>query len=335
MIPVELSIVIVNWNSADYVLTCLRTVREQTTELSYEVIVVDNASFDGCRDRVLREHPGVVFIQSEENLGFARANNMGATYARGCVLLFLNPDTEIRDRAIERLYSRMQALPDAGIVGCRLLNSDGSLQTSCVQSLPTVVNQLLDAEVLRRWFPMAGLWGTAALSESGNSVAEVEAVAGACMMIRRGTFDRVGGFGSNYFMYTEDLDLCYRTRRAGFPTYYVGEAAIVHHGGGSSKQVRSNFSNVMMRESVGRFLRESRGPFYSTCYRAAMSGAAIVRLVMLMMLFPVCLARRRVFEWRSSWVKWVAIVRWGLGLTRWAHKAGQPEITAICKRGNA
>lgn len=335
MIPVELSIVIVNWHSADYVLACIRSIREQTDALRYEVIVVDNASFDDCRDRVLLEYPGVVFLQSQDNLGFARANNMGAKVARGAVLLFLNPDTEICDRAIERLYSRMRMHPDAGILGCRLHNSDGSLQTSCVQSLPTVLNQVLDVEVLRRWIPKAGLWGTAALYESGNAAAEVEAVAGACMMIRRKTFDLVGGFSSNYFMYAEDLDLCFKTRRAGFPNYYIGEAVIVHHGGGSTKQVRSNFSNVMMRESVGRFLRESRGIFYSNCYRLALSGAAIVRLVILMVLFPAWLARRRVPEWCSSWRKWISIVRWGLGLARWTHQGGRREITTICNRGNA
>jgi len=335
MIPVELSIVIVNWHSADYVLACLRSIREQTAALCYEVIIVDNASFDGCRDRVVREHPGVVFIQSQDNLGFARANNLGAMYARGDVLLFLNPDTEICDRAIVCLYSRMQTLPDAGIIGCRLLNSDGSLQTSCVQSFPTVLNQLLDAEVLRRWFPKAGLWGTTALFNSGTAVAEVEAVAGACMMIRRETFDLVGGFSSNYFMYAEDLDLCFKTRRAGFPTYYIGEAVIVHHGSGSTKQVRSIYSHVMMRESVGRFLRESRGSFYSNCYRVLLSGVAIIRLLILLVLFPAWLSRHRVLGWRSSWGKWVAIFRWGLGLGRWTHQDWQTKITAICNRENA
>jgi hypothetical protein len=329
MIPVELSIVIVNWHSADYVMACLRSVREQTALVNYEVIIVDNASFDGCREWVVREHPDVIFLQSQNNLGFARANNMGAACARGDVLLFLNPDTEIRDRAIERLYHRMRALSDAGVVGCRLLNSDGTLQTSCVQSLPTVLNQVLDAEMLRRWFPKSSLWGMAVLFESGTAVGEVEAVAGACMMIRKETFEMVGGFSSNYFMYAEDLDLCFKTRRAGFRNYYIGGATIVHHGGGCTKRARSDFSHVMMRESVGRFLLESRGIYYSKCYRLALSVAAIIRLVLLVVLSPAWMARRRVAEWYSICGKWLAILGWGLGLVRWTRQYGGFEIPAV------
>lgn len=334
MNPVELSIVIVNWHSADYVLACLRSIREQTAALNYEVIIVDNASFDGCRERVAREHPEVVFLQSQINLGFAGANNMGVESARGNILLFLNPDTEVCERGIELLYCRMQELPDAGIAGCRQLNSDGSLQTSCVQSFPTVLNQVLDADVLRRWFPKADLWGTAALSDSGTVIAEVEAVSGACMMIRRETFDLIGGFGSNYFMYAEDLDLCYKTRRAGFRNYYIGEAKIIHHGGGCTKQANSNFSNVMMRESVGRFLREFRGSFYSNCYRVALSCTAIIRLVMLVVLFPAWLARQRVPEWRLSCRKWFAISLWGLGLAPCTRQKEKLNLAAACGRGD-
>jgi len=333
MSAVELSIIIVNWYSADYVLNCIRSIREQASVVSYEVIVVDNASFDGCRERLEREHPDVVFVQSQHNLGFARANNLGAGHARGTVLLFLNPDTEVRDRAIQRLYTSIRALPDAGVIGCRLLNTDGSVQTSCVQSLPTVLNQLLDAEVLRRWFPKAGLWGAAALYEGGTEPAEVQAVSGACMMIRRDVFDRIGGFSPDYFMYAEDLDLCFKTRRAGSRNYHLGDLVIVHHGGGSSQQARSDFSNVMVRDSVGRFLRKSRGGFYSGCYRLALTGAALIRLALLMVLFPAWLARRGVRGWGAACRKWFAIFRWGLGLTRWTREYEQLEPMGACPDG--
>jgi GT2 family glycosyltransferase len=335
MISVDLSIVIVNWHSADHVLACLRSVREQTTALSYEVIVVDNASYDGCRERLASEHSCVVFVQSKENLGFARANNLGAGYARGPVLMFLNPDTVVCDRAVEHLYNHVCTFSDAGAVGCRLLNSDGSLQTSCVQSLPTVLNQVMDNEALRRLFPRNGLWGTAVLYEDGSVAAEVEAISGACLMIRREVFDLVGGFSPIYFMYGEDMDLCYKTRRAGFRNYFLGHAVIVHHGGGSTHKARSNFSHVMVRDSVGRFLRESRGAYYSSCYRVALSGAAIIRLVLLTVLFPAWLVRRRACEWQWSFGKWFAIFRWGLGLARWTRQYEQFEPAAGSRRGDA
>ncbi len=311
----DLSIIIVNWNSADFVRACLESVSQHTKNISYEIIVVDNASYDDCRDIVIEKFPLAKFVQSDQNVGFARANNLGATCAQGSVILFLNPDTEIQNSAIDCFYSYFQQLPDSGVVGCRLLNSDGSLQTSCVQSLPTVLNQVLDAEVLRKLFPKSRLWGIAAFS-TGKAVSEVEAVSGACMMIRRNVFDLVGGFSTDYFMYGEDLDLCYKVRQAGYRNYHVGGVTVVHHGGGSSSQTRSDFSIVMMRESVYRFLYKSRGALYSAYYRTALSVAAVMRLALLILLLPVWSVRNNLSCWSASLRKWSAILRWGLGLMR-------------------
>jgi len=325
MPSVDLSIVIVNYNSADYVTECVRTIREQASKVKYEVIVVDNASYDGCRERLARDFSDGIFVQSQFNLGFGRANNLGAEHAGGEVLLFLNPDTEIQDRAIERLYERFQKLDKPGAVGCRLLNSDGSLQTSCVQPLPTILNQVLDADVLQRLFPTFGLWGAAALFETGSAPAEVEVVSGACLMIRKDVFELLGGFSPEYFMYGEDLDLCYKTRRAGLRNYHVSDAVIMHHGGGSTNRSGSNFSNVMMRVSVYRFLRKSHGRLYAACYRIGLSKAAAARLALLLMLYPVWLARGKVGGWAAAFRKWFAILRWGLGLERWIRKYDPPE----------
>ena len=159
----ELSIIIVNYNSADFVLACVRSICEQRCTVAYEVIVVDNASYDGCSERLAQYYPHVIFVQSQSNLGFGRANNLGARHASGEVLLFLNPDTEVRDRAVDCLYEHFQKLEKPGAVGCRLLNSDGSLQKSCVQALPTVLNQVLDADWLEQLFSKSDFWGTAAL----------------------------------------------------------------------------------------------------------------------------------------------------------------------------
>jgi len=309
----DLSIIIVNWKSATCLDTCLRTIRENSEGLNYEIIVVDNASYDGSEAVAGRFGEAVHFVQSTENLGFARANNLGATYSHGVVLLFLNPDTEIQGNAMNLLYDQFRKLPDPGVVGCRLLNSNGSLQTSCVQSLPTILNQVLDAEVLRSWFPRSALWGTAAFYDD-KEASEVEAVSGACMMIRREVFDLVGGFSSEYFMYGEDLDLCFKARRAGYRNYHVRNAIVLHHGGGSSRQARSDLSITMMRESVRLFLRKSHGVFYSDCYRATLGIAAVLRMAVLILLFPAWAIFRGTREWSGSFRKWTAILRWGLGL---------------------
>jgi hypothetical protein len=321
----DLSIVIVNYNSKDYLRRCIDSISASTQGIAFEIIVIDSASFDGCGEMLRQFHPKVRFIQSQFNIGFARSNNLGAFSAMAPVLLFLNPDTAVHDSAIAKLYRRLQELSDVGVAGGRLLNSDGSLQTSCVQPLPTVLNQILNAEVLQRWFPKVGLWITATIFENVTNPVEVEALSGACMMIHRGVFDKVGGFSPEYFMYGEDIDLCYKARRAGFKNYFVPEAVITHHGGGSSKQTRSDFSNVMIRESVSRFLGKSRGNWYKVCYRLALTGSAAARLLLLAMLFPAWAVRDRLREWRTTAWKWVAILRWGIGLEKWTQRYDRRE----------
>jgi hypothetical protein len=324
----DLSIIIVNYKSKDYLRPCLGSITAHTHGIEHEVIVVDSGSFDGCAEMLAAEYPEVLFIQSESNLGFARANNLAAGSARGRVLLFLNPDTEIHEPAAGKLYARFQSLSAVGLAGARLLNSDGSLQTSCVQPLPTVWNQLLDAKAFQRWFPNAGFWASAATFRNETQPVEVEALSGACLMVYRRVFEQVGGFSPEYFMYGEDLDLCYKTRKAGFKNYYVPDATFIHHGGGSTSRSVSNFSNVMMRESVYRFLLKSRGRFYSGCYRAGMSGAAVVRVMLLMPMGLVWWARGDGSRWGAAFRKWLGILRWGLGLERWLQKYSPHPLKA-------
>lgn len=325
MTSVDLSIIIVNWNSKDYVQNCIASILANTFGIDYEIIVVDSASFDGCGDMLQCLYPQVRFIQSERNVGFGRANNLGVKYTCGNVLLLLNPDTEVRDHAIKCLYTHLSKLPRAGVVGCRLLNTDGSLQSTCVQRFPTIVNQVVNAQIFQRWFPRVGLWMTAATFEGVASPPSVEVVSGACMMITRDVFNTVGGFSTDYFMYAEDLDLCYKICAAGFTNYYVPEVEIVHHGGGSTQHRHSRFSNVMMRESVSRLLKKTHGNLYSLGYRIALSGSAVVRLALLTLFFPASLIRHGTHGWGAALDKWVAILRWGLGLENWVQEYDNTE----------
>jgi GT2 family glycosyltransferase len=326
----DLSIIIVNWNSKEYVHKCLDSILAERRDLDYEIIVIDSASFDGCSEMVRKEYPQVHFIQSRENLGFSKANNLAFQSAAGEFLLFLNPDTEIVGPAIQLLYSALKSLPNAGAIGGKLLNSDGTLQTSCVQAFPTILNQVLDAEALRRLTPRAGLWGMKAIFESGEKVSEVDMISGACLMMRRTVFERIGLFSAEYFMYAEDVDLCYKSRKLGFTNYYAGEAVIVHHGGGSSQQARSNFSNIMMVQSMSQFLKTSRGGFYSGCYRLAQCGAAMIRIALLLILSPVLLIKSGMSRWRASCSKWFAVFNWGLGLSRWPGQHRKIDQITAC-----
>jgi GT2 family glycosyltransferase len=319
---IDLSIIIVNWNSKAYVSKCIESVLANTSGLTYEIIVVDSASFDGCGEMLQDLYPNIRFIQCDSNVGFARANNLGASYGCGSVLLFLNPDTKVCGHAIEHLYSHYNKLPHAGVVGCRLLNSDGSLQTSCVMPLPTILNQVFDAEILQRWFPKINLWLSATTFEGKSTPVSVEAVSGACMMINKKVFDQVKGFSTDYFMYAEDLDLCYKTHSAGFTNYYVPEAEIIHHGGGSTQHRRSSFANIMMRQSISRLLKKTHSSIYSLGYRMALSLSAVIRLILLVIWLPAWVLKRRR---TASFSKWIGILRWGLGLESWVNKSEQVD----------
>lgn len=316
----DISIIIINWKSVRYVQKCLETICQYAGASVFEIIVVDNASYDGCDAMLADRHPQVKFIQSPVNLGFAGANNLAYRHSSGKTLLFLNPDTEIVDQAIYTMHRLLWEIPGAGVIGCRLLNSDGTLQTSCIQAFPTILNQALNAEVLRRRFPLLSLWGTRPLFEDNEIPMPVDVISGACLMVKRHVFESAGHFSTDYFMYAEDTDLCYNVRSAGFVVYYTGAASVVHHGGGSSKQRENNyFADVVILESLLRFLIKSRGRLYGWLYSVTMGSVALFR-VALMIGFMALIPRRSVRAALGvSLGKWVKIFRWSLGREEWAR----------------
>jgi len=307
-----ISVLIVNWNSRTYLRQCLLSLFTHCRSIPLEVIVVDGASFDGCGEMLAEEFPSVVFVQSNENVGFAKANNSAARYATGDYFLLLNPDTLFVEDSIRVMLEQLQSLPDAGAVGCRLLNADRSLQTSCVQAFPTVLNQMLVSDYLLRRFPAWKFWGVAPLYALPPKPAVVEVISGACILLARSTFNQVGGFSENYFMYGEDLDLCFKLRRSGLFVYHVPLTSVVHLGGGSTGQTPSRFSEVMMRESVGIFMTCNYGRFYSFVYRCAMTLSAIIRVLTIVPL--LFFGNRLVKHGMHSWQKWFAILLWSVGL---------------------
>jgi GT2 family glycosyltransferase len=302
----DLSIIIVNWNSVEFLKKCLASVKAGTHAINYEIIVIDSASFDGCEEMLRKYYPEVVFIQSQENVGFARANNMAFEKSCGSKVLFLNPDTEIDDSAINIIYDYLQKLPKAGALGCKL-NSDRSIQTSCIQSFPTILNQVLDSEYLRARSLKSSLWGVAPLYEDKSEPSVVNAISGACIMMERNIFEHIRKFSEEYFMFTEDIDLCYKAKKAGYLNYYVPEASIVHHGGGSSQEAKSNFAVVMMRESMYQFLMKTKGHSYAWCYRISMLFSALLRLFTLW-ISSVVFKRQN----RNPINKWQAVFQWAL-----------------------
>jgi N-acetylglucosaminyl-diphospho-decaprenol L-rhamnosyltransferase len=204
----------------------------------------------------------------------------------------------------------LKVLPDAGIVGCKLLNSDLSIQTSCIQKFPTILNQLTDIENIRLRWPRCRLWEIDVLFSENPKPVVVEVVSGACMMLKRDIFEWVGLFSEEFFMYAEDIDLCHKIMRAGFKVYYVGDAVVVHHGGQSSKQhVVNQWATIMKFRAMTQFCEKTRGKAYAWMFRAAMGCAAIGRLlaIAIMSVFG-----SKTIKSNTS-AKWIAILGWATG----------------------
>jgi GT2 family glycosyltransferase len=319
----DLSILIVNWNSAHYLRPCLSSVYQETKGISFEVVVLDNASYDGSERLIKEEFPQAIFIQGTENLGFTKGNNFAYPYTCGRNLLLLNPDTEIRDAALTKMLAAFESLPGAGAIGCRLLNTDGSVQPS-VHAFPTILNQLVDSDFLRQRFPRWRLWGMQGKSGTSSTPIEVDAVGGACLMVKRDIFEQVGMLALDYVMFGDDLDLCYRIKKAGYKVYYTGQAEVVHHGGKSTASWKQSLSDVWVRDSTYRFVVKTRGGPYGAVHKATMALSAVLRLAVVGLLFPFAStnAERRK-QLVGKLAKWLRVLQWALGLNHWAQNARQ------------
>jgi GT2 family glycosyltransferase len=317
----DLSIIIVNWKSVDYLRKCLRSIYADVSSLRCEIIVIDNASGDGCGEMLAAEFPEVAFIASRKNLGFAGANNLAFERSVGRTVLFLNPDTELLPGAIRQMMGALYSSPEIALVGAQLLNSDMSLQDSCIQRFPTILNQLLDCDYLRKKWPHSDFFATRPFHDRQSNVVEVDCVSGACMLMKREVFSAVGMFSTRYFMYTEDVDLCYKIKLARGKVVYASRARVVHHGGRSSAlEPQSHFATVVMRESRWRFMTAWYGDFYAVGYRITTAFSAAVRisaLVIARMMVRNKDARTRLLYATQKWIK---VLRWSLGQEDWSRQ---------------
>jgi GT2 family glycosyltransferase len=304
----ELSIIIVNWNCLAFTLQCVASIRRTIRDIDYEVIVVDNASKDAPCTELVQQYPWVRVILSDENLGFGRANNLGAKQASGKYLFFLNPDTVLLENAVARMLKHLRASDRIGAVGCKLLNPDGTLQITCSSSFPTIANQVFD------FGRPAG--SKQDLFKQGSGIYKVQVVPGAAFMMTREAFAQVKGFNPAYFMYAEEVDLCHALHRAKLTAWHVGDAEVIHYGGQSTSRCEDGFAAVTMRQSVYLFFCQTRGYPYAVLYRLAVLSSALVRLGMLLgtRALPAGSGMRKRFTDRdSAWKKWIKIGGWALG----------------------
>lgn len=311
-----LSVITVNWNSTGFLLQCLDALYTRTKGIDFEVVVVDNASPDNGSGMIREQFPGVHIIESPTNIGFAAANNLGFDHATGKYLLFLNPDTLVLGNAVATAVGHLERLGDAGAMGCKLLNSDMTIQTSAILRFPTIINQLFTVEFLKQRFPLLGFWGIYPLFTDRGRPEEVEAISGAAMFVKREAFITAGKFDTRYFMYSEDVDLCHSIRKKGYKVYYTGDASIVHHGGKSTVQSKVKaFTVLMMKESACEMLKKWRGPRYAGIYKAAFSIMSAIRLLLLACAFPFAFAMGKAASISRSLAKWSTILKWSMGLS--------------------
>jgi N-acetylglucosaminyl-diphospho-decaprenol L-rhamnosyltransferase len=233
----DLSVCIVNWNTKDLLRGCLGSIYGQEWDLSLEVIVVDNASIDGSSTMVRQEFPQVGLIANSENLGFARASNQAFTQAHGRYVLVLNSDIAITPGALDSMVGFMERHPDVGMIGCELLNPDGSPQRSCWRGFPSLSTAVADALYLWRLAPSLA-WDPARMWRQTDRRApvEVDHLLGACMMVRRKVIAEVGGMNERLFLFLEDTEWCYRVRANSWKIYYLPSAQMIHFGQGSVHQ---------------------------------------------------------------------------------------------------
>jgi hypothetical protein len=254
------SVIIVNYNTGNLVEDCIASVGGSLPGGEAEVIVVDNGSTDKSVIALKRSHPEATIISNPDNRGFARANNQGYEISKGRYILLLNPDTIARNGAVGKLVRFLAEHPDVAIIGPRLLNENLTLQLPCRRSFPNLWNSMAYFSGLSRMFPKSKVFGGYHLTYLDATVNhEVDAVSGACMLIRRDVVEQIGGLlDEAYFMHFEDLDLCFRAKKRGYKVVYVHDAEVIHLKGRSSKFRRAGVSSDFFDSAQVYFRRNYR-----------------------------------------------------------------------------
>jgi len=271
----DLSIVVVSWNTRDLLRCCLESVKATCSNLAYEVLVVDNGSTDGSVELVAEDFPDVILLRNRENVGFARANNQAIRISRGRHLLLLNSDAELIESTARRIVDFLDAHPEAGALGGQLLNPDGSFQSSYAD-FPSLGGEVLLLTGLARWLRWPGY--PFYPETRSQQVQLVDWVSGALLAVRRSAAESVGTLDEDYFMYTEEVDWCYRLWKAGWAIYYLPEVKAYHHAGGSSRRVPL-VKRTQLYQSKRLFFRKHYGALLAQIFSAMVRVTSVAKLI--------------------------------------------------------
>jgi len=304
----SVSVIVVSFNTKEQTLACLASIFDQTRDLTFEVIVYDNASTDGSAAAIAAGFPQVNLVRGPENLGFGRANNAASKLASGQYILLLNPDTIVLDNAVKRLFDLAVETPDAKIWGGRTVNLDGTLNPTCVWRFPTNWSMACQALGVHRLLPSVAFFNPEPYPNwARDTVRDVDIVTGCFLLTTRDFWNILEGFDEDFFMYSEEADLCYRTHKLGGRLVFTPDATIVHLDG-ATKQVAAN-KRCLLLAGRSEYIRKNWGP------AAAMIGRMILKLhVGVRLVGAKALARRpgktpstsvwqEVWDRRHFWIK--------------------------------
>ncbi len=256
----DLSIVIVSWNVKDYLEKCLASLYQFVQGVSFEVFVVDNNSRDASAAMVASKFSEARLIANSENLGFSKANNQALKEARGRYVLLLNPDTKVFDDAVARMVEFMERHGDVACLAPQLIYPDGSPQRTC-RHFPSLFTDLMENLYLDSLFPRNGFFNRYRMGDwAHDEPREVDSAYGACLLLRRDAFEAAGFLDERFFMYYDELDLCYRLKKAGRKVYYMPDIRVIHYASKSSEQALEATERYKYRSKF-LFFEKHYGPW--------------------------------------------------------------------------
>ena len=239
----DLSIIILNYNVRELLLKCLESVFRNKSQ-NWQVIVVDNASSDGSVEAVKKEYSEVELVENKSNLGFAAGNNEGVKLAKAPIILFLNPDTVVVGKAIQKTYDYLMTNPDIGAITCRVELPNGKLDYSCHRGFPTPWNSFCYFLGLAKIFPKWKIFsGYTATYLDIHKTHEIDCLTGAFLMVRKIAGQQIGWWDKDYFWNGEDIEFCYSLKQKGWKIYFFPEAKIIHYKGSSARKEKATISH--------------------------------------------------------------------------------------------
>ena len=247
---VDVSIVIVNWNTRDLLLKCIESLKIKTQQTKIEIIVSDNNSSDDSAEAVKKHYPDVTVLRNASNLGFAKANNVGIRFAKGKYICLVNSDIELVDDVVDKLYQYIETHNNIGAIGPQTVNADMSIRKNC-REFPTLKNAFNEALFLDKIFPGIKFFRARSMNwYSHNETRQVEVLSGCFLMVRKKVIEKIGMLDDRFFIYGEDVDWCKRISLAGWERVFYTDTKAIHYAGSSSANAPVRFLIERLKSSL-------------------------------------------------------------------------------------